>query len=52
MSKAQTLAVLAVLLLIAGGVVGYVNGGEQSLSRVEIAVEPKAAEPVVEDYSE
>ncbi|WOE74137.1 hypothetical protein [Alterisphingorhabdus coralli] len=48
----RLLGIVAVLL-VALGVVGYINGGEQAMSRIEVPLEPKAPEPPEpEDYSE
>lgn len=52
MRKGRVLAAIIVVFVVAVAVGGYLNGGEQTMSRVEVPLEPKAPERPVEDYSE
>lgn len=52
MHKGQLLILSIILLLIGVLVFGYVNGGEHTQSRVEIAVEPPAKSAIGSGASE
>lgn len=53
MGKGRLILVVLLVLLVVGGFVGYLNGGEQTQSRIEVPLEAEASDDAeAEDYSE